>query len=1091
MQFIYNKIDKTLKNKTNVICPNDEFLSIYINSLNKDNILVVTNSLYEANKLYDSLSNYNDEVLFFPTDEFLSEEIYATSPELTITRLETLNKICSDKKKHIVITNLIGLLRYLPTKETWNESKIYLMKNMEINKDYLIDKLFKIGYSVESFVNKTGDIAKRGYILDIFPCLEDNPIRIEFFGDIIESIRVFDIDSQLSIENIDDITINPMSEFISDKENVIRKQKYLNYYENTNSIVDYLDDSILIYKDINQIKKSYIKLKEDHFEYNIEKKPEIQTHQIFELNDIKSRIELHVNSIDDISDEKYDLVHIFDVKNQNNYEENIDLLKKDIETYLDKGKTIVMFFSSMKQITNIKEVLINNTIITNEYEIKNNKVNLIEKKIGEGFIYEDYVVFGETNIFRTKNIKSKYSSKFKFGTRIKDISKLEKGDYVVHESHGIGIYSGIISLEKSGIIKDYILVKYKNNENLYIPVEKIDLITKFQDKEGIKPKINSLGGTEWQKTKLRVRDKIKDIAEKLLRISAERKLQEGFAFEKDGDDQLSFEKEFIYDETKDQLISTKQIKEDMESSNPMDRLLCGDVGYGKTEVAFRAIFKAVLSGKQVAYLCPTTLLSNQQYNSALERFKNYPVSIALINRFTKKKEQTKILEGLKKGTIDIVFGTHRLLSNDIIFNNLGFLVIDEEQRFGVVHKEKIKEYKANIDVLTLSATPIPRTLQMAMVGLRGLSLIETPPINRYPVQTYVLEENPFIIKEAIYKELSRKGQVFILYNNIQKIESKAREIEKLVPDARVIIAHGKMNKTEMENIMMDFINKEYDVLLCTTIIETGIDIPNVNTLIVINSDRFGLSQLYQIRGRVGRTNRIAYAYLMYDKTKTLNEIATKRLKTIKEFTELGSGLSIALRDLSIRGSGDVLGSEQSGFIDTIGIELYTKMINEEVEKLRGTYKEKNNEDQPSLINIDTHIDDSYVMDENMKIEIHKKINEIDSFEKLLEIKTEIEDRFGQVSEKMLLYMYQEWFEKLAKVKGIEIVNQNRNSVDLLFTKEKTQELNVNDLYYETRFINKAYKFSYEYKRLKISLDTIKLDKHWLYYTLELLNIIDK
>lgn len=398
MQFIYNKIDKTLKNKTNVICPNDEFLSIYINSLNKDNILVVTNSLYEANKLYDSLSNYNDEVLFFPTDEFLSEEIYATSPELTITRLETLNKICSDKKKHIVITNLIGLLRYLPTKETWNESKIYLMKNMEINKDYLIDKLFKIGYSVESFVNKTGDIAKRGYILDIFPCLEDNPIRIEFFGDIIESIRVFDIDSQLSIENIDDITINPMSEFISDKENVIRKQKYLNYYENTNSIVDYLDDSILIYKDINQIKKSYIKLKEDLFEYNIEKKPEIQTNQIFELNDIKSRIELHVNSIDDISDEKYDLVHIFDVKNQNNYEENIDLLKKDIETYLDKGKTIVMFFSSMKQITNIKEVLINNTIITNEYEIKNNKVNLIEKKIGEGFIYEDYVVFGETNI---------------------------------------------------------------------------------------------------------------------------------------------------------------------------------------------------------------------------------------------------------------------------------------------------------------------------------------------------------------------------------------------------------------------------------------------------------------------------------------------------------------------------------------------------------------------------------------------------------------------------------------------------------------------------------------------------------------------
>ncbi len=523
----------------------------------------------------------------------------------------------------------------------------------------------------------------------------------------------------------------------------------------------------------------------------------------------------------------------------------------------------------------------------------------------------------------------------------------------------------------------------------------------------------------------------------------------------------------------------------------MDRLLCGDVGYGKTEVAFRAIFKAISNNKQVAYLCPTTLLSNQQYNSALERFKNYPISIAILNRFTTKKEVKKTLEGLLKGTIDVVFGTHRLLSNDVKFKSLGLLIIDEEQRFGVTHKEKIKEYKTNVDVLTLSATPIPRTLQMAMVGLRGLSLIETPPINRYPVQTYVLEENPLIVKEAIYKEMSRGGQVYILFNNVEKIESKVREIENLVPDSKITFAHGKMNKTEIENIMIDFIDKKYDILVCTTIIETGIDIPNVNTLIIIDSDKFGLSQLYQIRGRVGRTNKIAYAYLMYDKKKTLNETATKRLKTIKEFTELGSGLSIALRDLSIRGSGDILGSEQSGFIDTIGIELYTKMINEEVEKIKGTYKEKNIEEQTPLINIDTHIEDSYVLDENIKIEIHKKINEIDSYEKLIEIKRELEDRFGKISDKMLLYMYQEWFERLARDKGVEIVNQNQNSIDLLFTKEKTDLLNINDLYYHSQLINKNFKFSYEYKRLKVTLNTFKLDKHFLYSALEFLNIVDK
>lgn len=1091
MEFLYDKINTNIEKKTLIVCQSDEFLSIYINSLKDKNILVVANTLYEANKIYDSISNYNNDVLFFPTDEFISEEIYATSPELKVTRLETLNKIVQTNSKKIVITSLTGLLRILPTKENWKNSILNLKLNQDINKDDLINHLFEIGYEVDSFVKKTGDIAKRGFILDIFPCLEENPIRLEFFGDQIESIREFDIDNQLSIKELDEITIYPMSEFISKNKDAKKQQKYLKNYEKTASILDYLENSILVYKDINQIITSYNKLEEDIFNYSKEIKENEEANYIHDLYKISANKEVHISSLDNIGSKDYDLTITLDVKNQYNYEENIELLNLDISQYIKQEKTVIIALSSKKQILNIKDIIKDKSIITDESNIKENTINLLEKKINDGFIYENYVVFSEKNILKAKSTKSKYASKFKYGTKINDINKLNFGDYVVHESHGIGIYSGIVTLEKGGVLKDYILVKYKNNENLYIPVEKIDLITKFQESQGTKPKINSLGGTDWQKTKLRVRNKINDIAQKLIKVSAERKLQEGFSFSKDTEDQTEFEKEFIYEETKDQLLSTKQIKDDMELPYPMDRILCGDVGYGKTEVAFRAIFKAISNNKQVAYLCPTTLLSKQQYNSALERFKNYPVSIALLNRFTTKKELNKILEDLVKGKIDILFGTHRLLSKDVKFKSLGLLIIDEEQRFGVTHKEKIKEYKSNIDVLTLSATPIPRTLQMAMVGLRGLSLIETPPINRYPVQTYVLEENPLIIKEAIYKEMSRGGQVYILFNNVEKIESKVKEIEKLVPDSKITFAHGKMNKNEIENIMIDFIDKKYDILVCTTIIETGIDIPNVNTLIIIDSDKFGLSQLYQIRGRVGRTNKIAYAYLMYDKKKILSEMATKRLKTIKEFTELGSGLSIAIRDLSIRGSGDILGSEQSGFIDTVGIELYTRMINEEVEKIKGTYKEKLEKDQTPLINIDTHIEDTYVLDDNIKIEIHKKINEIDSYEKLLEIKEEIEDRFGKVSDNLTLYMYQEWFEKLARDKGIEKVNQNKNSIDLLFTREKTETLNINDLYYEAQFINKKFRFSYEYKRLKVTLDTFKLDKHFLFYALEFLNIVDK
>ena len=513
------------------------------------------------------------------------------------------------------------------------------------------------------------------------------------------------------------------------------------------------------------------------------------------------------------------------------------------------------------------------------------------------------------------------------------------------------------------------------------------------------PKINKLGGTEWTKTKLHIRKKIESIAGDLLKLYSEREMAIGYAFDKDTEEQIEFEKGFEYVETKDQLKVTEEIKKDMEKRIPMDRLLCGDVGYGKTEVAFRAIFKAIMSNKQVLFLCPTTILSGQHFNNAIERFKEFPVRIELLNRFVSKKKQNEILKDLKDGKIDLLIGTHRILSEDVKCKRLGLLVIDEEQRFGVKHKEKIKSYKNNIDVLTLSATPIPRTLQMSLAGVRSLSLIETPPVDRYPIQTYVLEENKNVIKDAIYKELARDGQVFILYNDIQTMDNKKRELELLVPEAKIICGHGKMKKEELEDVMYKFMNKEYDVLLCTTIIETGIDIPNVNTLIIIDADRYGLSQLYQIRGRVGRSNKIAYSYLMYNKGKILSDIAKKRLNVIKEFTELGSGFSIAMRDLSIRGAGDILGQEQSGFIDTVGVELFLDMLNEEVNKLKGINIETKEIDAQPLLEVETTIDDKYAKEEDLKIEIHKKINKIDSLESLNKTKEELEEYLKKFEDK--------------------------------------------------------------------------------------------
>ena len=1084
---IFNKIIEFNDKSYEISGLTNELKGIYVNdAFNKTNknVLVVANSLYEASRFYQILSNHNKNVLFFPMDDFLTSEALAISPELKTTRLETLNTIINTDK-NIVVTNLMGYLRFLPTKKTYKKSKINLKINDDIKIGDLVEKLFNLGYRKETIVNKTGEIAVRGFVVDIFPINSNNPVRIEFWGDTIDSIREFDVDNQLTLKQINKLEITPNTEFLVDKsiDTFNLKQREIIQYEGKANILDYLNNPTIFLDDYLSLETSYKLLLEEMMEYSISQEINSDTIYMNDLYEITPKNSYKFLSFDNKIDNTYSSIEIVDFLGND--------LENSLKHYLKHYKKVVVCLSNRYKVNKILDNVDNGILVfTNEDEIFEKKANLIIKNINRGFIYNDTVFLSERDIFNTKE-DTVYKTNFKLGTKIRDINKLQIGDYVVHAIHGIGKYEGIRTLTKNSLKKDYLQIEYKDGDKLYIPVEKIEFINKYSAKDGIVPKINKLGGTEWAKTKLKAQKRVEDMAMELLKLYALREASVGFAFPEDTKEQIDFEKEFKYTETIDQLKVSEEIKKDMEKPQPMDRLLCGDVGYGKTEVAFRAMFKAIMGGKQVALLCPTTILSNQHFQNAIERFKSFPVNIAILNRFVSTKKANEIIKRLEEGKIDILIGTHRILSDDIKFKDLGLLVIDEEQRFGVKHKEKIKQFKNNVDVLTLSATPIPRTLQMSMAGLRSLSLIETPPINRYPVQTYVLSYNNQIIKDAIYKELSRDGQVFILYNNIEEMNAKAIEISKLVPDARITTAHGQMSKTDLEDVMFKFTNKEYDVLLCTTIIETGIDIPSVNTLIIIDADHFGLSQLYQIRGRVGRSNKIAYCYLMYDKNKILSEIAIKRLNAIKEFTELGSGFAIAMRDLSIRGAGDILGSEQAGFIDTIGIEMFMEMLSNEIKVLKGEkVEEKNIEAQP-LLDVETAIDDNYVKEEELKIEIHKKINGIDSYEKLHQIKQELEDRFGNISETLLIYMYEEWFEKMATKIGIKQVKQTKNFIEITIPPNLTEKVDGQLLFIEASKISRMFRFSLRGKQLIITLDTVKLEKHFIYYLIELMEILSK
>ena len=1096
MSFFDNIFDVgSMSSDYSIIGLNKEMSSLYIyDSFIKYNkgILVVASELYEANLLFEYLSKYTDKVLFFPMDDFLTSEAISVSPEFKTERIDTLNKLINDDK-YIVVTNLMGYLRYLPLPSLWKDSNVNISVNCDYDRDSLLNKLYNMGYIRNVLVNETGNIGVRGYVIDIFPIMEENPVRIEFWGDTVTSIKYFDVDTQRSISEIDNICIYPFTEFLLNDYSIdfINSQKYLANYGSVASIYNYINDGICFFSDYNLILNSYSTLVDTIMDYDANYSADIKTNYMNSFTDIVIKHSVYIMNFDNVVNKSVKSLK-FSINNIENYDNNYEKLKSDLLNYVKNNKTVIICVLDKNMASRISNYLeIDDIIYTDECNIIDGKINLIIKSIPRGFIYGNYIVISDVDIFSLGNTVKKYKSKFKTGTRTSNILDINKGDFVVHEMFGIGIYDGLVTIPKNGMKKDYLKIIYADNDILYIPVENIDRISKFSGKDGVGVKLNSLSNDNWQKKKGKVKAKLESIADDLLKVSADRELKVGFAFKKDDENQKMFDSGFVYTETPDQIKSINDIKREMESSKPMDMLLCGDVGYGKTEVAFRAMFKAVDSGKQVAYLCPTTILSNQQYTSCIERFKDFPVRIELLNRFVDKSRQKKIIDDLEKGLVDIVFGTHRLLSNDVKYKDLGLLVVDEEQRFGVTHKEKIKQYKSTVDVLTLSATPIPRTLQMSMSGVRSLSLIETAPQERYPIQTYVLEENNLVIKDAIYKELSRNGQTFILYNNVNNIETKVNEFRSLVPEAKIDYAHGQMNKVTLENKMNNFINNKFNVLVCTTIIETGIDIPNVNTLIILDADRFGLSQLYQIRGRIGRSNKIGYAYLMYGKNKFLTDTAIKRLDVIREFTELGSGFKIAMRDLSIRGAGDILGREQSGFIDSIGIELYLKMLNEAVRKSKGEkiIEEDTKKNDKPLIEVSTHISDSYISDVELKILIHKKINEVKDETTLNDIRDELSDRFGKISEEMEIYMYEEWFEKIAKSLGINKVVTMKNNIDIELPCELSSKIDGERLFNDAYSISKMFRFLYKDSSIHIILDTIKLEKHFLLYLIELLEKI--
>lgn len=1046
-------------------------------------MVLVTYNEIQARKLYQDLKKLIKQTYFFPKKEITSYDYVAQSKEIEYKRIDVLNKMYLAKKQKepiIIVTTIEAVMQKMVAKDTLYQNVI----DFEVGKTYLLDgikeKLVGLGYERSDLIENKGQFSIRGGIVDV-GLSEKIGVRIEFWGDEVDSIRFFQISSQRSTEMLKEITIFPAHELIvqdlseavkniqekypeeiedieliKNGDYISKINKYFNeFYENQASFLDYMSDEYLLLLDekskINQRESNIIEDNNKLIASLVEKEkfvPEaIENISKFEYNFEEKQI-IYLEQNDSIKNiQKY----YFETREINFYNLQLDLLLADIVTYQKNKKKVVLLAGneiSAKKLCNIlKENQIN---YKHEQEAENIKPGEIIVTIG-GFSsgFENYdlnliVISLQNNFEEPVKRKKKLSSTFKDSEKIV-FADLKPGDIVVHQTHGIGQFIGVNTITADGVTKDYIKIKYRNDDILYVPTNSLDSVRKYiGGGDNSSPRLNKLGGKEWSATTSKVKKNLEAVAKDLIELYAKRQKIKGFSFSTDTPWQKQFEDSFPYTETDDQLRCIQDVKKDMEKPQPMDRLLCGDVGYGKTEVAIRAAFKAVMDQKQVAYLVPTTILANQQYEEFKTRMQEFAINVELLNRFKTKKEQDEIIKKLKLGEVDVVVGTHRLLSEDVNFKDLGLLIIDEEHRFGVKDKEKIKKLRTNIDVLTMTATPIPRTLHMSIVGVRDMSVIYEPPHNRKPVQTYVLEYDQEVITEAITKEIERGGQVFYLFNQVEGIEKKANEISMLVPEAKVGFAHGKMSGRELEEIMESFINHEINVLVCTTILESGIDIPNANTIIVENADRLGLAQLYQIRGRVGRSDKQAYAYITYKRDKLLSEVADKRLKAIKEFTEFGSGFKIAMRDLEIRGAGSMLGEMQHGHMEQVGYDTYCKLLDEVIKEMQGIEVVEEQDVQIDLA-VSSYIPDNFIENSSQKIEIYQNIALCRTEEELQNVIDEVIDRYGRLPKELENLIDIARIKQLARKANILKIAQKENGIVFYFVKEKIKPEMVNTL----------------------------------------------
>ena len=1057
-------------------------LAAIFNKTKRPMVLVTYNEI-QARKLYQDLKKLIKQTYFFPKKEITSYDYVAQSKEIEYKRIDVLNKMYLAKKQKepiIIVTTIEAVMQKMVAKNTLYQNVI----DFEVGKTYLLDgikeKLVGLGYERSDLIENKGQFSIRGGIVDV-GLSEKIGVRIEFWGDEVDSIRFFQISSQRSTEMLKEITIFPAHELIvqdlskavkniqekypeeiedieliKNGDYISKINKYFNeFYENQASFLDYMSDEYLLLLDektkINQRKTNIIEDNNKLIASLIEKEkfvPEaIENISKFEYNFEEKQI-IYLEQNDSIKNiQKY----YFETREINFYNLQLDLLLADIVTYQKNKKKVVLLAGNEISAKKLCDILKENQInYKYEQEAENVKPGEIIVTIG-GFSsgFENYdlnliVISLQNNFEEPVKRKKKLSSTFKDSEKIV-FADLKPGDIVVHQTHGIGQFIGVNTITADGVTKDYIKIKYRNDDILYVPTNSLDSVRKYiGGGDNSSPRLNKLGGKEWSATTSKVKKNLEAVAKDLIELYAKRQKIKGFSFSPDTPWQKQFEDSFPYTETDDQLRCIQDVKKDMEKPQPMDRLLCGDVGYGKTEVAIRAAFKAVMDQKQVAYLVPTTILANQQYEEFKTRMQEFAVNVELLNRFKTKKEQDEIIKKLKLGEVDVVVGTHRLLSEDVNFKDLGLLIIDEEHRFGVKDKEKIKKLRTNIDVLTMTATPIPRTLHMSIVGVRDMSVIYEPPHNRKPVQTYVLEYDQEVITEAITKEIERGGQVFYLFNQVEGIEKKANEISMLVPEAKVGFAHGKMSGKELEEIMESFINHEINVLVCTTILESGIDIPNANTIIVENADRLGLAQLYQIRGRVGRSDKQAYAYITYKRDKLLSEVADKRLKAIKEFTEFGSGFKIAMRDLEIRGAGSMLGEMQHGHMEQVGYDTYCKLLDEVIKEMQGIEVVEEQDVQIDLA-VSSYIPDNFIENSSQKIEIYQNIALCRTEEELQNVIDEVIDRYGRLPKELENLIDIARIKQLARKANILKIAQRENGIVFYFVKEKIKPEMVNAL----------------------------------------------